>query len=141
MTLLDKIKTEQLVARKAGIKSRASLLTTLVGEASRPGLDDGKRDSTDAEVTAVIKKFIKNIDECISKVSEDKAAAFKEEKLILEEFLPQQITGMSLHFTIVGIIGSLGEYDKSSIMRELKTHFAGRYDGKEAAQIVDSLKP
>ncbi len=141
MSLLDTIKQEQLVARKAGDKARASLLTTLVGEASRPGLDDGKRDSTDAEVTAVVKKFIKNIDECLSKVPEDKATVFKEEKAILEEFLPQQITGMALQVTIVGIIKTLGNYDKSSIMRELKTHFAGRYDGKEAAQLVDSLKP
>ena len=67
MTLLSKIRADLFTLRKEGeSKNAISLLTTLYSEAANVGLNDFKRETTDAEVIAVIKKFIKNIDECIN---------------------------------------------------------------------------
>lgn len=64
MTLIQQIKDKQIAARKSG-DSLASLYTTLLGEASIIGKNAGNRETTDVEVVAVVKKFIKNIDETV----------------------------------------------------------------------------
>jgi len=61
MTLMEQIKTAQVTARKTGAQE-ASLLTTLLGEAAMVG-KNANRETTDQEVVAVVKKFVKNIDE------------------------------------------------------------------------------
>ena len=66
MTLMDQIKADQVSARKQKMTAVASLLTTLIGEAEMVGKNAGNRAPTDAEVQAVIKKFIKNLDETIA---------------------------------------------------------------------------
>ena len=63
MSLIQDIKSASLVARKARETKKAESLITLYSEASMIGKNDGNRESTDAETIAVIKKFIKNIDE------------------------------------------------------------------------------
>ena len=59
--LLNKIKADQLAARKAKDGLATALLTTLIGDAEMVGKNAGRL-VTDEEVVAVIKKFIKNID-------------------------------------------------------------------------------
>jgi hypothetical protein len=61
MSLIQTIKADQVQARKARSAS-ASILTTLIGEAEMIGKNAGDRESTDEEVIAIIKKFIKNLD-------------------------------------------------------------------------------
>ena len=55
--LLNKIKKEQLLARKAKDTLRASLLTTVIGEAS----PSGNQTVTDADVEEKVGKFYKNL--------------------------------------------------------------------------------
>jgi hypothetical protein len=58
---MEQIKAKQIAARKSG-SADAGLLTTLLGEAAMVGKNAG-RETTDQEVVAVVKKFVKNIDE------------------------------------------------------------------------------
>ena len=60
MSLLQALRNDALTARKARDTVAASLLVTLLSEAEKTGLDDGKRESSDAEVIATIRKFLKN---------------------------------------------------------------------------------
>ena len=139
MSLLQRIKSDQVTARKEKNAISTSLLTTLLGEASMIGKNDGNRESTDAEVIAVIKKFIKNIDESL-KVKPDKVLPL--EKMLLEGYLPQQITGTQLEMTIQGIIVSVGAEsvrDMGKVMKVLKDSYDGRYDGREASTFVKEL--
>ena len=68
--LLETINQDRNEARKMKYTATATLLTTLYSEAQMVGKNDGNRETTDAEVVAVIKKFVKNIDETLSNLPE-----------------------------------------------------------------------
>lgn len=139
MSLLQKIKQDQLVARKERDGFVGGLLTVLYSEASIIGFNDGKRESTDEEVVKVIKKFIKGIDENISVARTDDAKhEFLKEKAVLEKYLPKQLTEEQLTNIIGNYIRELGP-NKSAIMKNLKETLSGQYDGKMAAIIFDQL--
>ena len=133
MTLMTRIKELQVAARKAGTAD-ASLLTTLLGEAAMVGKNAG-RDTTDQEVVAVVKKFIKNLDETISALSTrgQDTTTFTAERKLLEQFLPQQLTELALQH-IAENHSSMPEF-----MKFLKEHHAGQYDGKLAATVAKSV--
>jgi len=139
MSLIQQIKIDQLTARKA--KSwKVSALTTLLGEAAMIGKNNGNRETNDAECVAVIKKFIKNIEETAKHAGMDDHAAMEIE--MLNSYLPQQITGMRLEMTIQGVIVSIkaeSVRDMGKVMKVLKDSYEGCYDGKEASTIVKEL--
>ncbi len=136
MTLMQQIKADQLQARKDRNSEKSSLLTTLIGEAAMIGKNDGNRESTDAEVVGVIRKFLKNVQEnkdIASKWSDQIAIARLDvESEILSVYLPTQMTAEQIKIALLG-----REKNKGLLMKHLKENFAGRYDGKLAAQIVD----
>lgn len=139
MTLLAKIKEDQFTHRKAGTNKLAiSLLTTLYSEAANVGLNDGKRESTDAEVLKVIQKFVKNLNECIEAalVKEVDTSVYTAEKKILESYLPSQLSAAEIEAYIIPFVREGG---KPAAMKALKQNYAGQYDGKLAAIIVDNL--
>ena len=59
MSLIAQIKSAQLQLRKDRATVHAAALSTLIGEAETIGKDAGNREVTDAELTALLKKFIK----------------------------------------------------------------------------------
>jgi uncharacterized protein len=147
MTLLMTLKADQLAARKSRDQLKASLLTTLIGEAEMLGKNDGNREVTDSEVTALIKKFIKNVDITLDAIglkmydADGRIADAQEERRILDSYLPKQLTqeqlthiigSMKVEFNVLDVKG------KGAIMKTLKERFDGQYDGKMAAQVVDS---
>lgn len=140
MTLLEKIKADQLQARIVGNKAKASILTTLIGEAEMVGKNDGNRDTTDQEVIATIKKFLKNIDDTISVAGSTDALIA--EKDALQVYLPRQLTEPELRVTIGGIIvqlGLSGPKSMGALMAELKKNHAGCYDGGLASKLAKEL--
>ncbi len=134
MTLIAQIKEKQINARKSGSKE-ASLLTTLLGEAAAVGKNAGNRETTDAEVVAVVKKFIKNIDETISALSSrnQDSSAFVAEKKVLEEFLPKQLSEDELKKI------AAGRSSMPDFMKYLKEQFNGQYDGKLASSVAKTV--
>jgi len=139
MTLLSKIKSDLFALRKEGTaKTAISLLTTLYSESANVGLNDGKRESTDAEVSAVIKKFVKNLNECIEAGTKKgiDISLYETEKAILEVYLPKQLTPVEIEAFVIDHVRDGG---KPAAMRALKENYAGQYDGKVASTIVDNL--
>ena len=134
MTLMEQIKQKQLAARKEGLPV-ASLYTTLLGEAAMIGKNAGDRETTDAEVVAVVKKFIKNTNETIEALTSrgQDAELFIIERMILEEFLPQQLDEVQLN-TIAQEFKSMPEF-----MKALKERYAGQYDGKLASMVAKKV--
>lgn len=142
MSLIQTIKAAQITARKARDPS-ASLLTTLIGEAEMVGKNAG-REVTEQEVIAVIKKFIKNLDETIryagdyrDAVAADKAWA---EKTILEQFLPKQLSEAEIRVLISDFLDA-GEKrpNMGEIMKYMKTNYEGLYDGVLVSKIAKEL--
>lgn len=140
--LLNQIKEDSFQARKAKETEKATLLVTLYAEASRKGKDNGNRESTDAEVLEVIKKFLKGIKETLdalpaSKVEARQAAEF--EKQILESYLPKQASEEDLRAFIAEVVAGLGEKSPKqmgAVMKALKDKFGGNYDGTVASALV-----
>jgi uncharacterized protein YqeY len=130
---MEQIKTEQIAARKAG-DSRASLLTTLLGEAAMVGKNAG-RETTDQEVVAVVKKFIKNIDETIAALQARNQlyVEFVVEREVLEKYLPMQLSEAALREV------ARCQKDMPSFMKHLKENFAGQYDGKLASTVAKQV--
>ncbi len=132
-SLMNVIKTQQIAARKTGAKE-ASLLTTLLGEAAMVGKNAG-RETTDAEVVAVVKKFIKNIDETVAALTArgQNADEFIQERKVLEHFLPSQLTVLALELI------ALKHTSMPEFMKFLKENHAGQYDGKLASTVAKTV--
>ena len=141
-TLIEKIKIAQLQARKMKQTVAANLLTTLLGEAEMVGKNDGNRAPTDAEVVAMVKKFLKNANETAALIKHPEAREdLAYEIHLLEDFLPTQITGVALKSIIEAIIVEIGAQpkDMGKVMALLKSRFDGQYDGKEASSVVKEV--
>lgn len=147
MTILDSVKRAQLQARKDKRAEDASTLTTLIGEAEMIGKNDGNRVSTDAEVVAVIKKFVKNIDETLNVVRKDtskadRVEALTKEKSLLSTFLPKQLNEDELRTILAGFISALPEKNPKAmgkVLASLKEQYAGQYDGALASKVTKEL--
>jgi len=143
--LLEKLKHDALEARKARDTVKASLLTTLVAEAERVGKDEGNRPSSDAEVVAVIKKFIKNADESLralesrSDPSEAAITHLQAEKTVLEGYLPSQASEAQIREQVERLVGVLDERSPKqmgALMAKLNSAFEGNFDKALASRIV-----
>lgn len=88
--IFDKVKAEQLQARKSGDSLRAKLLTTLIGEAD----PFGRGEVTDEQITQKLQKFRKNIDESMKAYAERGVdyTELVQEKTIILAFLPREIS-------------------------------------------------
>jgi uncharacterized protein YqeY len=142
--LLDTINQDRNEARKMKYTQTATLLTTLYSEAQMVGKNDGNRETTDAEVVAVIKKFLKNLDETMSNLpeSDPRFDAAKIEHDTLVHYLPAQLTEQELRDVIEDLIQTndvQSMKDMGFVMTELKAEYDGQYDGKTASQIVREL--
>lgn len=131
--LIDKIKADSLVARKERNTLLSNLLTTLYSEAAMVGKNDGNRETTDVEVVAVVKKFIKNAVEVL-KVRNDADTVY--EVRVLESYLPKQLTEEQLVKYISDYKFFTPNANVGQIMKYLKEDFSGQYDAKLASQLA-----
>jgi len=144
MSLLQQIKKDQIHARKEE-PWNAPLLTTLLSEAAMVGKNDGNRESTDEEVIAIVKKFIKGSEELMNAVKDPECIPYqtaREEIKILSQYLPVQMTEEEIREAVQLCIATLDELSPQlmgKIMGWLKEKYEGRYDGKLASKIVKEL--
>jgi len=140
MTLLEQIKKDQITARKAKNGLAGTLLTTLIGEAEMIGKNAG-RAVTDDEVKAVIKKFVKGMDETLGFLGDSNAEATETvnaEKAILKPYLPEQMSEKELADAIELIIDDVG-LNLGKVMGALKAKYLGKYDGTLASNIAKAI--
>lgn len=138
--LLEKIKADQLTARKNKEALKATLLTTLFSEVQMKGKNAG-HETTDDEATQVIQKFLKGVNETISYL--DKAcgdntealATARAEKEILEAYLPKMATEDEIKAEVASLKAA-GAANIGAIMKGLKDKFGSTLDGKLASQLA-----
>lgn len=139
MSLFKQIKKDQLAARKARAKGKTALLTTLIGELMTDvtGTSAESLVVTDAMVVAKTKKFIKSLQEiaAVYPFQSNEQTAALVEIMILEEYLPKQLTDAEL----TKILTECGATQVGSAMAFLKHEYAGLYDGRAASTIAKSL--
>lgn len=151
MSLIDSIKLSSLTARKQRDAKKAALLSTLLADAQMVGKNNGNRESTDGEVTAVIKKMINNTNETINILNKSETetgvdsgqiADLLAEVSILSIFLPPQLTVTGLTnvlSNLIAINNATSIKDMGRIMKLLKEQYDGQYDGTEASKIIKGL--
>jgi len=144
MGLLDQLNSEYMTARKEKNQVKANLLGTLISEARMIGKNDGNRETTDDEVLTLVKKFLKANEEAVAALEKSgrDSNQEKEEKVILEGYLPQQLTTEELEKAIAEIVSGLAEKSPKAmgqVMAELKSAFPNRFDGKAASEISRRL--
>lgn len=126
MTLEQKIANDLKQAMLQKNEAKKSLLRVVIGEFNRKG--DGK-EIGDAKATDVIKGMIENA----------KLVNNTDEVLILEEYLPKQLTKDQITMLVQQLIEDY-KYtsikDMGKVMNDLKSGFPGQYDGKLASEIV-----
>lgn len=153
MSLLTDIKAASLQARKDKNSVVTSLLTTLIGEANAIGKNNGNRETTDAEVITIIKKFVSNATETkslihnaafnahesLNNLDHQQLDALTKEIDILNSFLPTQLTHEQLDRTICDLVvltGATSIKDMGKIMKALKEQHEGTYDGAKASALI-----
>lgn len=145
--LLEKLKADQLAARKEKNEVATSLLTTLYSEAVNVGKNKGNRASTDDEVISVVKKFIKSANEnkdiYTKSNNTDRIQVIEKELSILNAYLPQGVTPEEVRAVTLEIMAQLNlEKNPSSmgkIMKELKVRFGSTLDGAVASAIIKEI--
>ena len=144
MTLFTQIKTDQLFARKQRNKIHASVLGTLIGEAETLAKNASVESISDMEMQALIKKFLKNINELL-KVAEpgsDSVVTAETEKALLTGYLPAQLSEEELRVIIqkmIDVDNLTGNKGFGILMKTLKTEYEGKYDGALAVKIAKEL--
>ena len=136
MTLIERIKADQLAARKERATAKAAFLGTLLGEIETLA-KGGKGELTDAVVVTMVKKFIKNADEMLKVApegSEQRDIAHRE-KFVLEGFLPKQLNEAEIATLIESFVAD-GVTNVGDAMKRLKTDHAGTYDGAVASRLL-----
>ena len=144
MSILQDIKDASLTARKARETGKALSLTTLYAEAFMIGKNDGGRETTDAETVAVIKKFIKNIDETVSKfvLGDVRIETFVDEKRLFSTFLPKQLDEAGIRTELINMKAELNlasPKDMGALLKAFKAKFEGTYDGATASKIAKEI--
>ena len=139
--LLEKLQADLLTARKARQPVATNLLTALVGESAMVGKNAGNRISTDDEVIATIRKFLKNAEETSGRLvtAGKDTSVISEEIAILKTYLPQQMDDVSLRAAISDLILSSGNANMGSIMKLLKEAHGGLYDGRRANELIKEI--
>lgn len=145
--LLEKLKNEQLTARKDKKVVAVSLLTTLYSEAVNVGKNDGNRQTTDDEVISVVKKFIKSAMEnkeiYTKSANSEKLALIEQELSLLQKYLPIAVDDAAIKLAALKIIENLAlPRDSGSmgrIMKELKAQFGSSLDGASASKVIKQV--
>lgn len=141
MLLVQKIRDDLLASRKNRDTQRSGYLSTLLGDLESIG-KNARRETTDAEVVAVLKKYIKNTEitqEALlasTQDVDDKLTYNLGEQLIYQSYLPKQLTEEELRVIIGNIPKSASVNVVSVVMSELKKNYAGLYDGAVASKLV-----
>jgi len=130
---MEQIKRDQLEFRKQRQSVEVSVLTTLIGEASAIGKNNGNRETTDAEVIALVKKFLDNNIATIKLLAIDNTQVdvLNTENAALQVYLPKQMSEQEIRDALATCSKELGK-----IMGHFKKAFPGMYDGTLVSRLA-----
>ena len=142
MSLLAQLKKDSLLARKAADRVRATLLSTLIGEAEMVGKNAANRESTDEEVQQTIRKFLKNNQEALGVIKDEaRRAVLEQESAILTAYLPPLASDAEVQTFIAASVATLAERGPKQmgvVMGALKAKYGGDFDAKQASAWIKS---
>lgn len=135
-------------AMRAKDSARLSTLRFLLAAVKQKEVDE-RREPSDADITAIIEKQVKQRRESIAAFEQagrtETAAAEKAELSVLQEFLPRQATEEEIQAAVEAAVaqataqGASGAPAMGKVMAQLKTALAGRADMAKVSARVKAL--
>ena len=146
MSLKDRLKDQQKLAMLAKDKARLGAIRLLMAEIKQREVDT-RVELNDEEILAVVTKMVKQRRDSISQFEaagrQDLADKESAEIVVLQEFLPQQLTADEIAALIEQAITESGAAvmaDMGKVMAVLKPKIQGRADvGAVSAQVKTRL--
>ncbi len=146
MSLKDQLKDQQKLAMLAKDKARLGAIRLLMAEIKQREVDT-RIELNDEDILAVVTKMVKQRRDSISQFEaagrQDLADKESAEILVLQEFLPQQLTAEEIAVLIEQAITESGAAvmaDMGKVMAVLKPKIQGRADvGAVSAQVKTRL--
>jgi len=138
-TLKQKISSDYVEAFKSGNKVKKNLLGVVKGEITTIEKNTNVDALSDAEVSKILTKIAKNLKETIS--ASDSAEA-KEELIIVESYLPKQMSELEIRAAVEQVIievGAKSPGEMGKVMGGFNSKYAGQADGKIVSSIVKEL--
>ena len=130
--LFERIKQDQLSARKNRDSATTTSLSTLIGELQR----GGGKDFDDAQVIGLIKKNVENMRENLRLDPESPNNGDIQRELdLFEAYLPRQMSEDELREAIRLMIAD-GASSIRELMPALQSRYKGQYDGRLASGLV-----
>ena len=136
-------------AMKAGDKRRVGTLRLILAALKDRDIEArglGRERSTDDEILQLLQKMIKQRNDSIEQFDKagrvDLATLEREEKAIIEAYLPQQMSADDVRAAAkaaVAAVGATSVKDMGKVMTELKGKYAGRMDFSKANAVVKEL--
>jgi hypothetical protein len=131
MRLQEKIQQDLRVSMKAKTEARTSALRVIIGEFQR----QSKKELSDAEVLAIIKKLIKNEMEMLARLKTQNS----EYLVVLEEYMPRPPTEEEIKAWIGDNIDFGRLQNKIQAMKPIMAHYAGAVDGNTVKKILEEM--
>ncbi len=142
-SLLERIKSEHLHARKERNTVISNLLGTVIAECDTKAKQEKvAKILSENEILDVVKSFSKKLSETMALLVDkpDRTSDLlrcETELNYLKTFLPQQLTETEL--TEIAVRQHSLGLNVGQVMGHLKIHYAGRYDAKQAITIVREI--
>lgn len=141
----EELKEEIKNAMKAHDKVRLSILRQVHGEIKNIEVNE-RREITDADVDAMLKRLIKQTGETLEGSikagnNEERTETLRAQVAILEEYLPKQISGDELIALVektIAEVGATTKRDMGKVMGALNVATGGNFDKAAAAKEVGS---
>jgi uncharacterized protein YqeY len=130
--MLNRLNKEMIAALKSGNKFRKTTLSTLIAAVKRTAIDSGCRDNiTDEMVIQVLKKEKKSLVDAVEKLPDmpdEKKCEYIDQCLIIDEFVPQEISNERQIFDIIWSIAkeegmAINKSNQGKFMKILKADY------------------
>ena len=142
---MDKIAADMKDAMRAKDAARLSTLRLLKSAVEYHKIEKKQEQLTDVDVTAVIKKQIKQRQDSIEGFEKggraDLVEKEKAELAVLKAYLPEELSQAQVEDVVKATIAELGaatKTDMGKVMKAVQAKLAGRADNRLVSQIVSA---
>lgn len=139
MSLLSTLQSDMKEFMKTGNKARLEVVRMLLAEiknaqVNQPGGRD--REWSDAEITAIVAAYHKNLVKTVAEFPPDRQQKLKDEIAIVEVYLPKQMSPSELKEFVLGELRATSERNFGLLMKIIQPKLTGRADGKSISEAI-----
>jgi uncharacterized protein len=146
--LMDKIAADIKEAMRAKDAARLSTLRLLKSAVEYHKIEKKQEQLTDVEVSAVIKKQIKQRQDSIEGFEKggraDLVEKEKTELVVLKSYLPEELSPAQVEEVVkatIAEVGATAKTDMGKVMKAVQVKLAGRADNRLVSQLVSANLP